>query len=337
MKKYNVALIGCGQMGTAHLEKIYYKKNVNIEYVCDLDISKAEFFKRKFNARKAVTESDECINDENVDIVIIAVYPSLHLSMLEKCLQYKKHVICEKPIAANKKDGDRFIKALKSHPESKVLIGHILRHNKTYQKAANLIQSGVIGKPIVMRMVQNHHIMNSQRYLTLLNETSPIIDCGVHYMDVMQWFTSEKIIDVQGMGARIDNDIPQDKYDYGIATVKLSGGSIGYYEAGWTNALSATDTKEFVGPLGRIKIIYAKDRYTNSEEGDLIELYKYPDKSYETINIQCDRKPCGDQFDYLINMIENNVPPVPTIDEIHESFNAVLQADVAIKKFIKIE
>ena len=74
-------------------------------------------------------------------------------------------------------------------------------------------------------------------------------------MDVMQWFTGEKIIDVQGMGARIDNDIPQDKYDYGIATVKLSGGSIGYYEAGWTNALSATDTKEFVGPLGRIKII----------------------------------------------------------------------------------
>ena len=102
MKKYNVALIGCGQMGAAHLEKIYYKENVNIEYVCDLDISKAEFFKRKFNARKAVTESDECISDKNVDIVIIAVYPSLHLSLLEKCLQYKKHVICEKPIAANK-------------------------------------------------------------------------------------------------------------------------------------------------------------------------------------------------------------------------------------------
>ena len=33
MKKYNVALIGCGQMGAAHLEKIYYKENVNIEYV----------------------------------------------------------------------------------------------------------------------------------------------------------------------------------------------------------------------------------------------------------------------------------------------------------------
>lgn len=336
MKKYNVALIGCGQMGAAHMEKIYYKENVSVKYVCDLDISKAELFKRKFNADSAVTDYNQCINDANVDIVIIAVYPSLHLTILEKCLEHKKHVICEKPIAANKENGERFVNAVKSHPESKVLIGHILRHNKTYQKAAALIRSGVIGTPIVMRMVQNHHIMNSERYLKLLNETSPIIDCGVHYMDVMQWFTGEKITDISGIGARIDDNIPKDKYNYGLTTVKLSGGSIGYYEAGWTNTLSATDAKEFVGPLGRIKITYAKDRINNSEEGDLIELYKYPEKTYEIINIQCDRKPCGDQFDYLIKMIETDAPPIPSIDEIYESFNAVLEADKAIKKSMNI-
>lgn len=336
MKKYNVALIGCGQMGAAHMEKIYYKENVNIKYVCDLDISKAELFKRKFNADSAVTDYNQCINDANVDIVIIAVYPSLHLTILEKCLEQKKHVICEKPIAANKDDGERFVNTVKKHTESKVLIGHILRHNKTYQKAAELIRSGAIGKPIVMRMVQNHHIMNSERYLKLLNETSPIIDCGVHYMDVMQWFTGEKIIEISGIGARIDDNIPKNKYNYGLATVKLSGGSIGYYEAGWTNTLSATDTKEFVGPLGRIKITYAKDRTSNSEEGDLIEFYRYPEKTYETINVPCDRKPCGDQFDYLIKMIETDAPAIPSIDEIRESFNAVLKADEAIKKFMNI-
>lgn len=336
MKKYNVALIGCGQMGAAHMEKIYYKENVNIKYVCDLEILKAELFKRKFNAENAVTDYNKCITDANVDIVIIAVYPSLHLTILEKCLEQKKHIICEKPIAANKEDGERFVKAVKANTESKVLIGHILRHNKTYQKAAELIQSGTIGKPIVMRMVQNHHIMNSKRYLKLLNETSPIIDCGVHYMDIMQWFTNEKITDISGIGARVDDNIPKDKYNYGLATVKLSGGSIGYYEAGWTNTLSATDTKEFVGPLGRIKITYAKDRTCNSEEGDLIELYRYPEKVYETINVQCDRKPCGDQFDYLIKMIEKDAPAKPSIDEVQESFDAVLQADTEIRKSMNI-
>ena len=38
MKKYGVALIGCGQMGEAHLEQIYYLENVALNAVCDLDI-----------------------------------------------------------------------------------------------------------------------------------------------------------------------------------------------------------------------------------------------------------------------------------------------------------
>ena len=31
MKFYNIALIGCGQMGAAHLDDIYFKENVNIK------------------------------------------------------------------------------------------------------------------------------------------------------------------------------------------------------------------------------------------------------------------------------------------------------------------
>ena len=47
-KVYNVALIGCGHMGAAHLENIYYKENAHIAYVCDIVSEKAEEFKRKY-------------------------------------------------------------------------------------------------------------------------------------------------------------------------------------------------------------------------------------------------------------------------------------------------
>lgn len=164
MKKYGVALIGCGHIGEEHLKRIYSKENVRVEYVCDTDIQKAKAFQRCFCATKAVTDSDVCIADSKVDIVIIAVYPSMYLALLEKCLVGRKHVICEKPIGKDLEDGKRFVELVKAHPESCVLVGHILRHNKTYQKAAELIQSGHIGRPIVMRMVQNHHTMDRQRY-----------------------------------------------------------------------------------------------------------------------------------------------------------------------------
>ena len=56
MKKiYRVALIGCGQMGAVHLENIYYKENVQISCVCDLNLQKAEIFKRKYMHKEVLT------------------------------------------------------------------------------------------------------------------------------------------------------------------------------------------------------------------------------------------------------------------------------------------
>lgn len=331
-KVYGVALIGCGQMGAVHLENIYDKENVNIRCVCDLNEKNAAMFKKHYNADRITTDIDDCITDENVDIVICAVYPSAHLDILRKCVENGKHLICEKPITTNLEDGEEFVRIVKSHPECKVLIGHILRHNHTYQTVAKMIQEGAIGKPVVMRMAQNHHTMNWQRYLKLIEETSPIIDCGVHYIDVMQWFTGEKITHVSGIGQRTEADVPQDKYNYGLITVELSGGSVGYYEAGWSNTMSSDNLKEFVGPKGSIKIVYCKDRQTHQEEGDLIEYYKYPEKTYEMINIAGKRKPTDLQFDHLIKMIEENAEENPSIDDVFSSFKIAIEADEYIRK-----
>lgn len=332
MKKvYGIALIGCGQMGAVHLEHIYFKDNVDVKCVCDLNIDKAEVFKRRFGAARVETDLRRCISAPDVDIVIIATYPSTHLDILKICMEFKKHVICEKPIAVNRADGEEFVRLVKENPDCKVLIGHILRHNRTYQIVADMIRSGAIGSPMIMRMAQNHHTMNWERYLALIKETSPIIDCGVHYMDVMQWFSGEKIVSVSGIGQRTEADVPADKYNYGLITVKMSGGSVGYYEAGWSNTMSSDNLKEFIGPKGSIKIIYRKDRQTHQEEGDLIEYYKYPEKKYEIINVESERKPTDLQFDCLVDMIEKGTDAVPTIDEVFSSFDITLRADDYIR------
>ena len=335
MKKYGVALIGCGQMGEVHLSRIYCKENVCIKFLCDKNLSKAEDLKRKYFGENISDNVEECILSKDVDIVIIATYPSTHLELLKLCLENGKHVICEKPITNNLEDGRDFVNLVKQHPECKVLIGHILRHNITYKTVAKMIQNGDIGFPIIMRMVQNHHTMNWERYLNLIKETSPIIDCGVHYMDVMRWFTGEEITEVSAIGSRTEKDVPEDKYNYGFVTVKLSNGSIGFYEAGWGNTISADNLKEFIGPKGRIKITYQKDRLCHQEEGDLIEYYTYPEKEYKMINIQADRKPTDAQFDYLINMIENGVEAEPTIENVFNSFCVVWEADKKIKEELK--
>ncbi len=329
MKKvYNVALIGCGNMGHAHIEEIYYKENVKFTYVCDTNLERAENFKKRYNVQKATTNYIECVSSNEVDIVIIATLPASHLEILKACIKYKKHVLCEKPITDKRESGIEFSKIVKKHPEIKVLIGHILRYNATYQKVAKMIQSDAIGSPIIFRMVQN---------LAMLNDVSPLLDCGVHYIDVIKWFTRANVVDVQAIGMRSEPDIPIGKYNYGLVTLKLSDGSTGYYEAGYSNTLSAQNIKEFSGPKGRITLTFAKDRTSHQEEGDLIEYYQYPQKEYHIINVPCKRKPTDVQFEHLIQMIENNTLAVPSIKEVTDAFDVVLKADELIKKQLKEE
>lgn len=332
MKVYNVVLIGCGHMGEAHLEHIYFKEYVNISCVCDKDEDKARDFMRRFGAKSISTDATECISRPETDIVIIATYPSTHLELLKLCIEYKKHVICEKPIATTLEDGQEFVRLVKTNPDVKVLVGHILRHNATYRKVAKMIHEGAIGKPIIMRMTQNHHTLNWNRYRRLIEETSPVIDCGVHYLDVMRWFTDADIVDVNGIGMRTDEDVPEGKCNYEMITVKLSDGSIGYYEAGWTKTISANNVKEFAGPKGSIRLVFAKDRMFHQEEGDLIEYYSLEEDTYHTINVKGERKPTDVQLRALIRMIEEELPDRPTIDEVYASFEASMKAEIAIQK-----
>lgn len=335
MKIYNVVLIGCGHMGEVHMEHIYYKDDICVSCVCDKDEARAKEFQRRFNAKSISINAEECISREETDIVIIATYPSTHLELLRLCLKYKKHVICEKPFATTLEDGKEFVRLVKANPDVKVLVGHILRHNATYRKVAKMIEEGAIGHPIIMRMSQNHHTMNWDRYRRLIEETSPIVDCGVHYLDVMQWFTNATITDISGIGMRTEEDLPQNKFNYEMVTVKLSDGSIGFYEAGWTKTISSNNMKEFVGPKGSIRLVFAKDRMNHQEEGDLIEYYSLEDKTYHTINVNSERKPTDVQMRCLIRMIEEELPDRPTIDEVYASFEAAMKAEESILKNYK--
>ena len=331
MKVYNVALIGCGHIGEVHLEHIYFKENIVISCVCDKDEEKAKLFARRFGAKSISTDAKECISREDVDIVIIATYPSSHLELLKICLEHKKHVICEKPITSNLEEGKIFVELVKANPDVKVLVGHILRHNKTYRKVADMIHEGAIGKPIIMRMTQNHHTMDWNRYRKLIEETSPIVDCGVHYFDVMRWFTGAEIVNVSGIGMRTEADLPMNKNNYEMVTVTLSDGSVGFYEAGWTKALTSNNVKEFVGPKGCIRLIFEKDRESHQEEGDLIEYYSVEDNCYHNIDVKAERKPTDIQMTCLIRMIEEDLPARPTIDEVYSSFVTAIKAEKIIQ------
>ena len=90
-----------------------------------------------------------------------------------------------------------------------------------------------------------------------MQTTSPIVDCGVHYLDVMCQITDAKPVEVRGMGLRLTDEIAPDMYNYGHLQVLFDDGSVGWYEAGWGPMMSETAffVKDVISPKGCVSIV----------------------------------------------------------------------------------
>lgn len=64
-KEYRVVLVGCGHMGAAHLNEIYYRENIVISGVVDLDPLKAQHFMKRYGALSWNTDYTAYLQDPN--------------------------------------------------------------------------------------------------------------------------------------------------------------------------------------------------------------------------------------------------------------------------------
>jgi predicted dehydrogenase len=136
------------------------------------------------------------------------------------------------------------------------MIGYILRVHPSWAKFVEIGRT--LGKPLVMRMNLNQQSSGAQwaTHRQLMETVSPIVDCGVHYVDVMCQVTGARPVRVHALGARLTDDIAPTMYNYGCLQVAFDDGSVGWYEAGWGPMMSETAffVKDMIGPKGAVSI-----------------------------------------------------------------------------------
>ena len=202
---------------------------------------------------------DEALSATKPDAVCISTYPDTHESYAVKAFESGCHVFIEKPVADSVEGAERVV-AASVKANKKLVVGYILRHHPSWEKFIEL--SSQMGKPLVMRMNLNQQSDGAMWTLhrNLMSSLSPIVDCGVHYIDVMCQMTRSKPTQVYAIGARLTEEIPAGNYNYGQLQIRFEDGSVGWYEAGWGPMVSETAffVKDVFGPKGSVSIV-AKD------------------------------------------------------------------------------
>lgn len=248
-----VLVVGLGNMGLSHADA--YHRNPGFEIAGLVNRSPVDL-PEELKSYPRFEDYDAALSETTPDLVSVNTYTDSHVDYAVKAMEAGAHVFVEKPLAANVADAERVVEtALRL--KRKVVIGYILRHHPSW--IAFIAQARRLGPPYVMRMNLNQQSSGATwaTHKRLMESTSPIVDCGVHYVDVMCQITDARPTRVHAMGVRLSGEIAPDMYNYGHLQVLFDDGSNGWYEAAWGPMISETAyfVKDVMSPGGCVSII----------------------------------------------------------------------------------
>ncbi|CCH53219.1 oxidoreductase domain protein [Fibrisoma limi BUZ 3] len=251
-----VLVVGCGNMGASHATAYHTLDGFEICGIVSTGKSKEVLNERLGGGYHLFSDYATALAETRPDAVCISTYPDTHEAFAIMAFEQGCHVFIEKPVA-DTVEGARRVVAAAEKAGKKLVVGYILRHHPSWEKFVEVAQT--MGKPLVMRMNLNQqsHGQMWTVHRNLMKSLSPIVDCGVHYIDVMCQMTRSKPVQVNAIGARLTNDIPADNYNYGQLQIRFEDGSVGWYEAGWGPMMSETAffVKDVIGPKGCVSIV----------------------------------------------------------------------------------
>ncbi|MEX2566325.1 MAG: Gfo/Idh/MocA family oxidoreductase [Cyclobacteriaceae bacterium] len=271
-KPIKILVVGCGNMGSSHALAYHQLEDYEIVGLVSGGKTKEILNDKLGGGYPLFDDYYKAMESTQPDAVSISTYPDTHEPFAIYAFEKGCHVFVEKPLADTVEGAQRVVDAAKKH-KRKLVVGYILRHHPSWEKFIEMSQQ--LGKPLVMRMNLNQQSEDKMWTLhrNLMKSLSPIVDCGVHYIDVMCQMTRSKPVQVYAIGARLTEEIPAGNYNYGNLQIRFEDGSVGWYEAGWGPMVSETAffIKDVFGPNGSVSIV-AKDA-GGSGKSDSIEAH----------------------------------------------------------------
>lgn len=248
-----VLIVGLGNMGLSHA--LAHHKHADAEIVGLVNRS-GRVTHPDLAGYPVFTDYAQALDTTRPDLVVISTYSDTHADYAVAAMRAGAHVFVEKPLATTVADAKRVV-ACAGETGRKLAVGYILRHHPSWVRLIE--EARGLGGPYVFRMNLNQQSSGAEweTHKALMQTTAPIVDCGVHYVDVWCQITDAEPVKVHGMGLRLSDEIGPDMYNYGQFQVFFDDGSVGWYEAGWGPMMSETAffVKDVVSPAGSVSIV----------------------------------------------------------------------------------
>jgi predicted dehydrogenase len=189
--RLKVAVVGTGAIFRAHhAEPLLQHPEVELAAVCDFRADRVKQVAEEFGIPFYYTDYKELLRRDDIDAVDICTPNVYHSEIAIAALNAGKHVFCEKPDAVSVEEALKMADAAKC--SGKVLM--TMRNNRFTPAAQYLkryIEEGLMGELYTGRCgwTRRRGISGKGGWFTTkaLSGGGPLIDLGVHFIDLSMW------------------------------------------------------------------------------------------------------------------------------------------------------
>ncbi len=231
----------------------------------------AEDFAKAYDVPNIHQSREDLLSQPGLDAVLVMSYTASHHDDVLACVRHGKHVLLDKPIAITSREALEMVQAAE---EAKVvfMMAYLIRYLPAYKKAKELIESGVIGRPLTLKIsircplgfIRDNPKATDPGWYTdpQRGGAGGFLDHGIHYADAMRFLLGSEPVKVFGKVCKV-TDHPIKVDDYGVCVVTTDRGQIVTIESTWHAPqwyapLTSQEECLVVGTEGELHVHYQK-------------------------------------------------------------------------------
>jgi myo-inositol 2-dehydrogenase / D-chiro-inositol 1-dehydrogenase len=226
MKKINIAVIGTGRMGSVHVRNIARLiPEANLVALCDIRLEVAQTVADECGIQRVVRDYHELLEDETIDAVLIATSTPTHAMIIKDCAAAGKQIFCEKPLALDLADIDDALAEVEK-AGVKLQVGFNRRFDKSYQRVHEIVASGEIGRPCILRITNRDPDFPAMEFMRASGGI--FLDLAIHDFDMVRYQVGE-VDEVYAMGSVLINQELHEfnDVDTDVVSLRFSNGAVG--------------------------------------------------------------------------------------------------------------
>lgn len=190
-----VALIGAGIISEYHLNALKEMNDLKAVAVAEINQEKGRDIAENYQLH-FYTDYKEMVQQENPDIVVIALPHFLHKEVAICCANQGCHILLEKPMAINKEECDEIIAAAKRN-QVQLMVGHTQHYFPENRQVKKLFNEKKLGQLVMINDVRHLFYFNEERPEWFFHKEKAgggiLMNLGAHSIDKIQWLTGSKI------------------------------------------------------------------------------------------------------------------------------------------------